>query len=223
MEYWRKLLRVPWTARTSKQSILKKINPEYSLDGLLLKLKLQYFGYMMRRDDSLEKTLMLGRIEGKRRRGQQRMRWLDSITDSMDMNLNKLWEILEEEKPGVLQSMGLHEPLNTSFIHHELHSQIFQHACVCLFSRVWLFATPWTVTCQAPMSMGSHRQEYWSGLPFPSPEDLPDPGMETTSPVSPALVDGFFTTVLPGMPYFNIPLLKYGYSLTLVSFLLLAN
>ena len=83
-------MRVPWTARTSKQSILKKINPEYSLDGLLLKLKLQYFGYMMRRDDSLEKTLMLGRIEGKRRRGQQRMRWLDSITDSMDMNLNKL-------------------------------------------------------------------------------------------------------------------------------------
>ena len=83
-------MRVPWTARTSKQSILKKINPEYSLEGLLLKLKLQYFGNMMRRDDSLEKTLRLGRIEGKRRRGQQRMRWLESITDSVDMNLNKL-------------------------------------------------------------------------------------------------------------------------------------
>ena len=83
-------MRVPWTARRSNQSILKEINPEYSLEGLMLKLKLQYFGHLMQRANSLEKTLMLGKIEGKKRRGQQRIRWLDSITDSIDINLSKL-------------------------------------------------------------------------------------------------------------------------------------
>ena len=87
---WRRLLMVPWTARRSNQSILKEINPEYSIEGLMLKLKLQYFGHLMHRTNSLEKTLMLGRIEGKKRSGQQRMRWLDSITNSMNMNLSKL-------------------------------------------------------------------------------------------------------------------------------------
>ena len=86
---WRKLLRVPWTARRSNQSILKEISPEYSLEGLMLRLKLQYFGHLMRRADSLEKTLMLGKIEGRRRRGGQRMRWLDGVTDSMDMSLRR--------------------------------------------------------------------------------------------------------------------------------------
>ena len=95
---WRRLLKVPWTARRSNQSILKEINPKYSLEGLMLKLKLQYFGHLMRRADSLKKTLMLGTIEGKSRRGQQRMRWLDAITDSMDIEF--------EQAPGVGEGQG---------------------------------------------------------------------------------------------------------------------
>ena len=112
---WRRLLRVPWTARRSNQLILKEINPDYSLEGLMLKLKLQYFGHLIQRADTLEKTLMLGKIEGRRRRGLQRMRWLDGTTDTMDMSLSKLHKIVKDREPRQAVVLGVamnRTPLN---------------------------------------------------------------------------------------------------------------
>ena len=111
---WRRLLRVSWTARRSNQSILKEISPEYSLESLMLKLKLQYFGHLMQRTDSLEKTLTLGKIEGRRRRGWQRMRWLDGITDSMDMSLIKFWETVKDREALECHSPWGHKELDTT-------------------------------------------------------------------------------------------------------------
>ena len=132
---WRRLLRVPWTTRRSNQSILKEISPEYSSEGLILKLKLQYFGHLMRRTDSLEKTLMLGNIEDRKRRGRQTMRWLDGITDSMDMSLSKLWEIERTGRPGVLQSMGS-QRVGHDLVTEQQHP-LFVHMAGDTFQAPW--------------------------------------------------------------------------------------
>ena len=154
---WRRLLRVPWTSRRSNQSILKEISPEYSLEGLMLKLKLQYFGHLMWRTDSLEKTLMLGKIEGRRRRGRQRMRWLHGITNSMESSLGKPWELVMDRCAWCTTVHGVTKSWSQLSVFHLLLKWEWR---VKSLSRVWLFVTPWTVAYHAPPSMGVSRKEY---------------------------------------------------------------
>ena len=174
---WRRLMRVPWTARRSNQSFLKEISPEYSLEGLMLKLKLQYFGNLMLRTDSLEKTLMLGKIEVRRRRGWQGIRYLDSITDSMDMSLSKLQKlVMDREAVWHAAVHGLKKSRSQLSDWTELHVQ-----CVSR-SVMSNSVTSWTVAYQAPLSMEFSRQEYCSGEQgiFPSLGLNPglDPGLQ---------------------------------------------
>ena len=147
---WRRLLRVPWTARRSYQSILKEIIPECSLEGLMSKLKLQYFGHLMRRADSFEKTLMLGGIRGKRRRGRQRMRWLDGITDSMDMSWVNSGSWCWTRRPGILQSMGLQRVRYAWETELKGPSMPLEMTQFCSF--LWLSNIPWYI-CTVSLSI----------------------------------------------------------------------
>ena len=140
--WWRRLLRVPWTARRSNQSILKEINPEYSLEGLMLKLKLQYFGHLMGRADTVEKTLMLGKIEGGRKRGWQRMRWLDGVADSMHMSLSKFQEIVKDREVQCAAVQGLAKSWTRFSNWTTKHFLInVWKRCIYLFNKLLLYST----------------------------------------------------------------------------------
>ena len=175
---WRRLLRVPWTAKRSNQSILNEISPGYSLEGLMLKLKLQYFGYLIWRADSFEKAPMLGKIEGRRRRGWQRMRWLDGITN-LDMSLSRLQELVMAGKPGVLQSMGLQR------VRHNWMTEL-NWVLICykaVISAEWMaplkvYMGIWTAAGSDPAERAEGSWPRWLlwvfSLIFPSPEPFPD-------------------------------------------------
>ena len=170
---WKRLLRVPWTARRANQSILKEISPEYSSEGLMLKLKLQYFGHLRRRTNSLEKPLMVGKIEGGRRRGRQSIRWLDGITNLMNMCLSKLWEMVKDSEAWHVHGVAKNQTRLSNWTLQYKSNKVQNHTtvstcCAQSLSHVWLFVTLWTVARQALLSMGILQARILEWVAMPS-------------------------------------------------------